>query len=124
MEAVRQGFQSFSSRLRGFFGGLLSRGAGLCQSSAASTSVPVPVDISGATLLDVSGVDLSGSVVNRDPVVLNSDVIKALPKILKECDIEDSKKCKGCDCSVNTCKAEGAEGDKTGLKLLVPAGAV
>jgi hypothetical protein len=113
MDRVRQGFQTFSSRVRGFFGRMMS--VGLCQS--VKVPVSAPVDLSGARILDVSGVDLSGSVVTNDAVIINSEVIKALPKILKECNIENSQKCKGCDCSIN----ESSE--KSGLKLLDPTDA-
>lgn len=117
MESVRRGFQAFSSRMIGFFGGL-------CQSPVVSISAPVapvaPVDLSGTRLNDISGVDLSGSVLTTDPV---TEEAKSSSTVCSKaaCEIEDSAKCKGCDCSVVTCKKE--EGSKEGdaaLKLLVP----
>lgn len=110
MESVRQGFLTFSIRVRGFFGGLLS--SGLCQT--VKTPVSAPVDLSGAALRDLSGVDISGSLNADNAVVINSEVIKDLAKVLKQCDIEDSTKCKGCDCSIKE------PGEKSGLKLLDP----
>jgi hypothetical protein len=103
METVRQGFQAFSNRVRGFFGGLLSRSSGLCQSPIVSVSAPV--DLSGTRLVDISGVDLSGSVVTTGPV---TEEVKATSTVCSKaaCEIEDSAQCKGCDCSVNTCKKQ------------------
>ena len=117
METVRLGFQNFSNGVRGFFGSLLSGVSGLCDS--AKTTVSAPVDLSGARTLDISGVDLSGSVITNEPSVLNSDIIETLPKVLKGCDIENIEKCKGCDCSINADKAD----EKSGLKLLEPIAA-
>jgi hypothetical protein len=64
----------------------------------------VPVDLSGAPVVDLSGAR-----------TLTSDPEDA--KALKVCEVEASEKCKGCDCSVDTSK------ETRGLKLLVPASA-